>query len=389
VEKAEAQIQRKEVAHAGGTVNIFLANGNGLVAVTDSRLSSNNVPVGYGTKLFKVDDKTICSIAGWYLSAGPTMDGVTYPAYSTVPNVIQTIVARYPSMSTLPITRKIEILSESVAFTLNIMERMAQAEGEPSNTEPSEITVAMSDGNSLQIARTDIVPNRESGKVVYRTISHPVQTVHDVFVYSLAGKTEVGESILSERKLKPNDPILGYYYREIERDKGKSLSLVDMQQLAKQIERLTALDSPRLVGGPIQMANIDHGEARIIDKPEIPSTQRNPLFNYFGNGIINGVPNAYTGGIEVRGESMGFFLGYSHLSYVKQDLNGLFIFDTVFDHCRLRYDGSSFFIFSKSNTVLDSTLELTGNANPNSAAVRKIRKDFPQLDIIDHHVKVN
>jgi hypothetical protein len=86
---------------------------------------------------------------------------------------------------------------------------------------------------------------------------------------------------------------------------------------------------------------------------------------------------------------MGFFLGYSHLSYVKQDLNGLFIFDTVFDHCRLRYDGSSFFIFSKSNTVLDSTLELTGNANPNSAAVRKIRKDFPQLDIIDHHVKVN
>ena len=53
-----------------GTINIFLANRNGLVAVTDSRLSSNGKAVARGQKLFKVDDHTICAVAGFYMDSG-------------------------------------------------------------------------------------------------------------------------------------------------------------------------------------------------------------------------------------------------------------------------------------------------------------------------------
>src|ERR1035437_9664398 len=44
-----------------GTVNVFLANKNGLVVVTDSLLGNGIIPVGFGQKLFQVDDHTICS----------------------------------------------------------------------------------------------------------------------------------------------------------------------------------------------------------------------------------------------------------------------------------------------------------------------------------------
>src|SRR5271168_5299533 len=55
-----------------GTINILLANKNGLVAVTDSRLSSKGRAAGSAQKLFQLDDKTICTIAGAYLVPGPS-----------------------------------------------------------------------------------------------------------------------------------------------------------------------------------------------------------------------------------------------------------------------------------------------------------------------------
>ena len=54
-----------------GTVNIVLANGNGIVALTDSN-QTGHLPSGEyftspqpGQKLFQIDDKTICTIAGF------------------------------------------------------------------------------------------------------------------------------------------------------------------------------------------------------------------------------------------------------------------------------------------------------------------------------------
>ena len=53
-----------------GTVNILLANKNGLVAITDSKLVMGNDPAGYAQKLFRIDDHTLCTIAGWYSWSG-------------------------------------------------------------------------------------------------------------------------------------------------------------------------------------------------------------------------------------------------------------------------------------------------------------------------------
>ena len=68
-----------------GTVNIVLANPQGMVVVTDSLLSSTNSLPGRGQKLFQIDSRTICTIAGWYSSSGPSIDGTHYPAYTAIP----------------------------------------------------------------------------------------------------------------------------------------------------------------------------------------------------------------------------------------------------------------------------------------------------------------
>jgi hypothetical protein len=58
-----------------GTVNIALANVNGIVLLTDSALSSKDAQGVWhhektGQKLFRLDDKTVCSFAGFAAETG-------------------------------------------------------------------------------------------------------------------------------------------------------------------------------------------------------------------------------------------------------------------------------------------------------------------------------
>ena len=55
-----------------GTVNIVLANANGIVALTDSNQTGKSPSTGEpftsplpGQKLFRLDDRTVCTIAGF------------------------------------------------------------------------------------------------------------------------------------------------------------------------------------------------------------------------------------------------------------------------------------------------------------------------------------
>lgn len=73
-----------------GTVNIILANSQGIVVETDSQLSdTNGQPVGLGQKLFRVDDHTVCTIADFYSDPGPRFSGNNqFPTNTRVPMMI-------------------------------------------------------------------------------------------------------------------------------------------------------------------------------------------------------------------------------------------------------------------------------------------------------------
>jgi hypothetical protein len=142
------------------TVNIVLANPQGIVVVTDSMLSPNRFRAQRGQKLFQIDDRTICTVAGWYSSSGPTIDGVHYPSFTAVSNTIRWFTANNPGMAALSIQRKLEVLASVVRFGLETMSSVDAATGGSISLQPSQITLSGFDRGLLKIARIDLVPRR-------------------------------------------------------------------------------------------------------------------------------------------------------------------------------------------------------------------------------------
>lgn len=120
--KAQEDINPKDQTHiTHGTVNVYLANKNGLVVVTDSKLSGDpRVP--FGQKLFKIDDHTICTIAGWFSDSGPTIGpdmagNPSNPASLDMPKLMQNFISEIGPMQ-MTLARKIQLLSRRFASSL-------------------------------------------------------------------------------------------------------------------------------------------------------------------------------------------------------------------------------------------------------------------------------
>jgi hypothetical protein len=392
---SEAQLPSRPVIartarHSGGTVNIILANPQGLVAVTDSRLSSFGQPIGRGTKLFRLDDHTICTIAGWYSSSGPEVNGTLFPMYSAIPVVLNHFASGPNGLSSFSLAQKVELVTDAVQFTLDHINVVAQATQEPPDLEPSQITIATFEAGKLQIARTSITPIAERGKTNLKIDVGRTQIVMDKLVYSAAGMSTTAETYLSLQKTELGDPIMSNYYQSMVKDHGATLSLGDMEQIAKRLARLTEQAFPAVVGEPLQIATIDRGTAKFVQKPDFPLESRaSPfasLMNWVDGISIGGSETHYGGGVAVKGAAEygggAVLITNGHFEYCRQDLDYIFIFNSVFKHCRLTYSGSPIFVFDKSNEVQDSTLEIPRGLGSDSAAVRAIREAFPQLKIV-------
>jgi hypothetical protein len=83
-----------------GTVNIILANPQGMIIMTDSMLSSDGKPEFYGEKLFRFDESTYLTLAGQYVEPGPDFGQTQqYPAIQVIPALINDFIAtsKYPA----------------------------------------------------------------------------------------------------------------------------------------------------------------------------------------------------------------------------------------------------------------------------------------------------
>jgi hypothetical protein len=375
---ALAQVQRQR----HGTVNIVLANPQGIVVVTDSMLSPNRFRAQRGQKLFQIDDRTICTIAGWYSSSGPTIDGVHYPSFTAISNTIRWFRANNPGLATLSIQRKLEVLAKVVRFGLETMSSVDAATGGSLSLQPSQITLSGFDDGRLKIARIDLVPRLGDRGLTYDEKNESVREVKDTLIYGVAGVPDVAKPILEHPNVfHPTDPILGMYADAIAKDGGKTLSLEQMEQTAKRLEYLTAARFPDVVGGLPEVAVIRDGKAEVtapFDTGQEPPTTP-AIIVHVGHPQFNG--SGY--GITLDGPGADFVEDgvLSHVGY--QQLDHIFFFRTRFDQCVLHYDGSPNFIFDRSNTVLNSKLVLYSDVLLDSPGVKQIRADFPDLLIED------
>lgn len=375
-----------------GTINVFLANKNGLVAVTDSKLSNDSGPRGYAQKLFRVDDHTICTIAGWYSDLGPGIRAdatsqPSFPASVAVPSIIRSAIST-AEFGSLSLGDKMKRLSNVFKVALLAVADLRERAGIPLARPASGSEITLAGFNSLgilEILQADLAPEIRDGRIVGYVLTEkpPIlvsETVRLVWVFR--GITGAAQTLLDcTYPSMEGDLTIGNFRTALGGD-GEPLTLSDMERVAIYLERRTAEEFPAKVGGDLQVAELAAGKiTRFVEPIKEPPFTR--LVSFRWSHMRADRPGIGQPLVDNESGEILFFTG-ADLADGLQGLDNFIFFNSTFTRVRFEYYGGDSTIFDRSNTVVDSTLTLYPGADPNSNFVKRIRADFPQLKIFDY-----
>lgn len=376
-----------------GTINVVLANQTGAVVETDSQLSANGFPKGLGQKLFKIDDTTVCAIAGFYTAPTPTFAGSYSPTPSSVPAMIQQYLDERRGQLGHTMTEKMDSVVQIFNFDLDfvINTYFAAAKQTPVEEDTklflSEITLVGYENHRLTIIQALLSPTLDGSFLSFHAGRYETKNVGKTLEHATGGLDKEVKEILTTAHPEPtSDPILTRFYSSMKRNGGKSLSLAEMEMLTNEMVEKASSLYPGEVGGDHQKAILRGGRITVFDEPVTPT----PPANLFLAGIEDH-PSFVNDrvGIAIRvspGKDLitpmfvvdGRFQGSDKLP-IFQKLDGIIFTGTTFDKCFLYYTGSPLTIFDSSNVVHDCRIEVLPHVDPNLPFLRKLKRDFPQL----------
>jgi hypothetical protein len=394
-----------EQAH--GTVNIFLAAGGNLVAVTDSMLtfsSTDHRPEGL--KLYKLDERTICAMAGLYSDPAPLESLVL-----SVPEIIRNISQQWVRLDSSHVQFAILAAGAFESFRLQLTSHLQAAfAANPAlkiDRLAVELTLAGYDNDgTLKLAELSLVPRRTQSGVTFVTIDRPHSNhlptcslvvagqrtslrrdegdnffvmfdVGNRFFCDVAGKQEVAEALLDN----PN-------YAQDLKDPEKVPSAIELRKTAIDLERQTAENETRNktfeVGGDVEVAGLSDG--KIVEDPpplKAPDVGGSLVASHYDGAHIRCNPGSPA--ISVSGSgSAPAAINTSPFSQFQADVNGctqvldqLIFHDSTFTDSTLIYMGSSGLIFADSNQIIRSTLLLAPQVNLGDSTVEHLVCSFP------------
>jgi hypothetical protein len=372
-----------------GTINVLLANGNGLVVETDSRLSFGGLRRGKGQKLFKIDDKTVCAIAGFYSDPGPRFDDYGYPVYTSIPNLVETYLAHYSVQRNPTIEKKLYNLADLFIWGLERVLNVDKASGVPFAPTALQLTIAGVDGEQVKIGRIDLIPVLEGGTFRYRPANFSVKVMPATFSYSLAGMSDVAEKILRQPQDYPNEPIILKYAKLMATDGGKSLTLDDLRKIADYLKFISAFNHPAEVGDDSEVAVLSEGRVALFEQPvpNLPKPPQKASVHYEYNLTFRG-SREHPGAIGLYvSPTAGELITNSHFSDVQQPLDNIIFSGTTFERCRLTYGGSPMTLFDETNVIVDSQLELGPAVGEENPFVVELKRRYPALAIVERPTK--
>jgi hypothetical protein len=280
-----------------GTVNILLGNRNGLIAITDSRLTSNKGDAAPfpAQKLFRLDDRTICTVAGFYIYPGPELGKDAYPAFTIISDIIDRYVRYHSTDLQDPLETKVRSLTSLFQFSLNLVTNMELATlrhkgAPPVNMAPSDsvLTVAGHENGRIRVIQVHLLPTLRDGQIEFTSM--PVSqhgicandfTLNKSFDCAMAGLYGPAEKVLDA-----NDPassrveIVARFLKAKKDGKLGDLSVEDMKDLAEYLEKRCEEDYR--VGPPIQIAVLQDGSARFTPmQKELPRFPKPIEFNVY------------------------------------------------------------------------------------------------------------
>jgi hypothetical protein len=223
----------------GGTLNVVLANKNGAVILTDSMLSdeSDPVPVPHpevpGQKLFQLDDKTICAIAGFV--SVPGLFPEFSPSVSAIVNDLSEQLRRNPRQ---PLEFKLSALAMLVSRNITAISDLRAAANNPlrANNYLSVLTFVDYDlDGMLKIGQVQLAANPEHMEEGAVVTSVQIVSVGDRLTHALAGKWETANKILNDPASRPHDELLTRLKASLVSDEGASLTLDEMRGIASSL----------------------------------------------------------------------------------------------------------------------------------------------------------
>jgi hypothetical protein len=388
---AIAQHHTPNPVSSHGTVNIVLANGNGMVAVTDSRLSYHHQIVGEGQKLFILDDHTVCTIAGFYNDPGPGF-GYQHPAAQAVPEILNAIIQNNQTLKGASLQIKLRIVLGALQGGLEFVSTLEKRMGAPVSQQPSQVTVAGYDADGiLKIYRVDLTPSSDSeGNIAYVADSWPPLLVEKKLVHSTAGMDDLAFSALwNPQPYASGDELLAHLAHSLVVDGGSTLTVDDLRHISEDLVEKTARKYPIEVGGPHQIAILVNGKVQTTNQPVTPPSylqERRQLFTVSNSALDGGGYYAVAAGVSdaVIKVSPGALLLYldSDLSRLSaQPLDNSLYFHTRISNSTLTYSGSRVVAFDSTNTLINCRLVLAAGVQRNNPFVTQLATDFPSLTI--------
>ena len=379
------------IANAGdthGTINVVLANRNGLVAVTDSRLSDGYEKRGEGQKLFILDDHSLCTIAGFYTAEGPTMDQKHFLAASAIPKMMEDAKAVYQRHPLFGFEDKIDRVTSVLLFTLNFLQSMKNYDDRPNKPYSALVlTFGTYENGKLRMAQVWLQPVLELNR--YRFISGAPSfiTVDQKIEHFTAGMPDIANPILNMVS-GPSAPDLAVdmYQEQMRANQGRNLSVGQMISLGRRLASLTSSAHPVEVGDDLQIASIQGGKVKaeqVFAKQSLGANFNKKFLSSFERLSIVQEHGGYRWTPAVSGSpEYATLFESSNFENSGIDLDGVLLYGNQFTHCRLSYLNKGSFLLDKSNVFIESRLILPNDADHNSPELKRIAHDFPDLPMM-------
>jgi hypothetical protein len=378
-----------------GTVNIVLANANGVVVLTDSNQTwrapngepfTSSVP---GQKLFRIDDRTVCSIAGFGSAPLSRFPEFTNSAAGVLDTYVEELRRKGGMHSFREKLTSLEFLFDMQLTGIGNLQHLSSAE---LGSYGFELILAGYDTDgTVKIGKivlsASILPNGIFSPVL-RDLSET--TVARELAHETAGMGgEAVEYILSHPREITDEPEITKYARSEVSDRGSSLTLAGMESLAKSLARLSALFESRTypmppvgfreywpVGGDNQIAILEKGSLRQLKQPKFEERR----LNMMGFSIVTGLILDAHGlaGASLIGPgpgSLGLYIKNLYLGGLIH-LDSEYYFDDEFRNATFYYDGGMLG-FDPSNRVIDCILSLGPHVDRRSPAVQELIARFP------------
>jgi len=365
-----------------GTINVVVGNSHGMVVVTDSKQTltdQNGKRVGSkeAQKLFQLDDRSACAIAGF--GSG------TVPALPQFGVEILGLLAQYrdelsKQRSATPFAIKLTTISHLVRLHLSALANVRAAIYPAPGANPYVFSLFLVGYDTDDMAKIGVLEIYGQDQVEQDGSYNwffddriKILPVGPQLITRLGGTWAAAQQVVSQPQRYRSHAAVQKYVKSMQADSGASLELQDLQLWAQFLADESSCKHPLEIGGEKQVYVFSNGKIESRQTPSFPEPSRPFRFNLMQNSILDGHRLEFPSTIR--------FLHVRNLitndRFLRLD-NNFFVASEIRDSV-LWYDGGETFL-DKTNRMINCQLALGPNADPESNAVRAVVKQFQSIN---------